>query len=393
MATIEESLSLYDGLDRICLDLSSKLAEPFCWAYGMLRYRFVSPLDPNKFDNAASKVKEIATRIFIVFGATLAICCAATHIFFAAVAMGIGCKVLRALGVALQKNQYTHVSGTASEKVLEKGEAKVMTWNLCGHCGGLHYVDGGMVHWRSRLNGIVEKIKTENPDILVLQQIYDTSLVESLIEKLGPDYAHFFVHLGINTWGTAGGCMVITKCAVHKFSHTDFENNDYMVNEGFETLELKAHPEDDLPCVRIIGTQILSTDKGKSVQQMAQIIQDLGKEKLVMPTLFVGNIREQGEDLSKYLYHSYRGEGPTQTDEFYNQWTYNLNKTEKTSDFVSLFKRNISDGMVLPVTEKIRLIDCHLVEAFTTPITHRPPPLSNHHAIVTRFDGLKKVGG
>lgn len=392
MSTIDESYSesYSDGLERSFLNISSHLAEPFCWAYGLMMYQIAAPLDPNKFENASSKVQEISKRVFVLLGATLALVGAGLYIGLATAIVGATCKLFRAVGVAIQKNQYTHIQGLCPEKILEQGQASVMTWDLCGHSGGLHYAERGVVHWRSRIDQIIEKIKTEDPDVIVLQEIYDTALSEALIEKLQSNYAHFFTHLGINTWGAPGGCMVISKCAVHSFSHTDFNNNGWLVNRGFEKIELKAHPTDELPCLRIIGTHISEKKQEESAEQVEQIIKSLKKERLVLPTLFVGNVNEQEETLSKYLFHSYRGKTPTHTDQLANQWTQNLEKTDKMSDLVSLFKRRNFDGDSLPVTEKVRLLSSHLVPAYDETFNTQTA-LSAHHGILTKFDGLKPL--
>ena len=55
--------------DRTFLDLSSKMAEPFCAAWHLCRFRLVAPLDPQKFENCSTLTKEIAVRILIGLGA------------------------------------------------------------------------------------------------------------------------------------------------------------------------------------------------------------------------------------------------------------------------------------------------------------------------------------
>ena len=109
------------GWDRTCLDLSSKMAEPLVQGWSLLRYRLVAPLDPKKFDNCASKAAEIGVRILIVVGAfflATAAIFAPIPIFFTAVVLGVGSRVLRVIGFALQKNNYTYVRGKI--KILSK---------------------------------------------------------------------------------------------------------------------------------------------------------------------------------------------------------------------------------------------------------------------------------
>jgi len=175
------------SLDRNCFYLASLCAEPFCKAFELLRYRLVMSIDPTKFDHYPTVMQDVAYRSSIVAGA----------VFFTYVGLsmpmmtllgvgvvGIASKVFRAIGCYLQKDGYTHMSG----KVLEKPvgtDLKVMTWNILGLCGGMHYDHGGVVAWPLRLDRIVQQIKSEDPDVLVLQEIYDGALGEALVAQLG----------------------------------------------------------------------------------------------------------------------------------------------------------------------------------------------------------------
>ncbi|PIS03284.1 MAG: hypothetical protein COT85_00980 [Chlamydiae bacterium CG10_big_fil_rev_8_21_14_0_10_42_34] len=381
---IEESY--FDDLDRDLFDISSKMSDVFSWTYGMLGYRLVAPLEPNKFDNASSKIKEIGIRTLIVLGAVLGFCFAGTYIALSAAVLSLGSKVFRSAGFYFQKDGFTRVKGKASEVELIDGKATVMTWNIRGHGGGLHY-DHGVIHWSARVDRIVEKIQKENADVIVLQEVYDTALVETLIAKLGDSYANFFTHCG------ESGCMVISKCAVHNFAHQEFNNNS-KVARGFECLEIKAFPDAKEPCARIIGTQLVPDANAQKlrVEQVAQIVDSLASKALNLPTLFVGSLhldREADKELlSKYLYHSYRETGPTHSHELVSQWAPVFDGQERSSDFISFFKRNV-DGMNLPVVEKgISLLESHLVEGFDADYSTKTA-LSDHHAIVTTFSGLK----
>jgi endonuclease/exonuclease/phosphatase family metal-dependent hydrolase len=396
--SVEESC--FDDLDRRFFSLSSAMADTFSWTYGMLGGRLIAPLDPDKFDNATSKAKEIGIRALIVLGAITSFLFAGTYILLTAVVLGAGSKLFRGAAFYFQKDGFTHIQGSSPEKSLEKGQATVMTWNIRGHGGGLHYAEGGVVHWRSRIDRITDSIKAENPDVIVLQEIHDTALINALVDRLGAQYAHFYTHLGADGWGSETGCMVITKCAVHSFSHTSFTETDQKVKRGFETIEIKANPADAFPCARIIGTQ-LSPGKaaGKMrMEQVSQIINKLASEKLAMPTLFVGSLgadrdsKEEGVFLSRYLYHSYLGDAPTHSDELVSQWAPIYEGQEGSSDFVSFFKRSPArDLRVFPVLEKgIRLLGSHLVRGFDENYNTKTA-LSDHHAIVTTFCGLKMV--
>jgi endonuclease/exonuclease/phosphatase family metal-dependent hydrolase len=272
-----------------------------------------------------------------------------------------------------------------------------MVWNLRGQCGGLHYKNGGVVHWRSRLDKIIEKIEAEDPDVLVLQEIDDTALAEALIQRLGGRYAHLFTHLGANAWGSSNGCMILTKCAIHNFTHANFSDSDWTRPRGLEIFEIKASPRDTSPCVRIIASSLApgKEEQTKRMEQFSQIVNALAARTLALPTLFVSNINadrdhpDEGTYLSKHLYHSYRGDEPTHTDQLASQWTSRFTAKGEMIDFISLFKRNLPDGRTMPVIEKgIRVVECRLVKAFDETYNTKNS-LSDHHGVFTLVGGLK----
>ncbi len=377
------------GWDRTFLDLSSKMSEPFCAVWHLLCYRLVAPLDPQKFENRTTVASEVATRVLIGLGTGLGVfltCIAAAPVLCSVAVLGLGSKVVRAIGFALQKGGYTHVRGTAPEKSLNQ-RLKVMSWNICGVGGGMSIDHGGVNHWRSRIDGIVEKIQTEDPDVLILQEVYDTALAEAVVDRLKSDYAHFFMHLGPNVWGSVGGCMVLSKCAVHKFSHTSFENNQWTLNRGFASLELKATPQDALPCARIIGTHLIHgeerIDQTHRVEQVAQIVNHVARQAL-MPTVLAGDLnierdQPEGEGLSAHLHHGYRGNQPTCTNRLTAQWDLKERAVwDETIDYISLFKGDPSAV----------LENGHLVEAFDASYNTKTA-LSDHHGLAVAIKGLR----
>lgn len=385
---IEETESLFDGFDRTFINLSSKLAEPFCWADGILRYQ-VSPLDPNKFDNTSTKVKEVGRRLLILAASGLA-CYIGGHIaIVGTVILATGALAFRAIGFALQKNQFTHVRGSAPESLLANGQVKVMVWSLCGEHGGLSYRKGGVIHWRSRLDRIIDKINGENPDVVVLQEVNDTALAEALVAKLRENYAHFFMHLGGSAWKQTNGCLVMTKCAVESFSHRDLP-----YQSGYDAFEIKAHASDERPYIRFIATQFNpgKENEAKRMEQVDHIVRDLGHETLALPTFFLATNAHrdsptEGALLSNYLHHSYRAPEPTRTDQLALQWDPHLQISQDTYDTISLLKRQLlQDGTVLPVVERnVRMTECHVVVAYDTETYDTQKALSNSQGIVTQF--------
>jgi len=347
-------VSFFDGWDRTFLDLSSRMSEPFCRNWELLRFRITAPLDPQKFDNCVSRAGEIAIRTIIILGVAITGYCSWVKPFWVLGAVGglaAGSKILRKIGFYLQPNGYTHVRGNAPEKS-SCGELKIMSWNVCGVGGGLSLNHGGVIHWRSRLNGIVEQIKREDPDVLMLQEIYDTALAEALIEKLQKDYAHFFIHLGGNLFGSVGGGMVLSKCAQHRFFNISFANNHWSLNRGFAVLEIKKNPQDSLPCLRIIGTHFIHGDRPEDQlsrnAQMKQIGDFLAREAVALPTILCGDLNierdgKEGDALAVYLHRGYQGKEPTCTNRLVAQWSERGKGVwGETIDYISFFKSSFS---------------------------------------------------
>jgi endonuclease/exonuclease/phosphatase family metal-dependent hydrolase len=370
-----------DGWDRNFLNYSSICAEPICWAYGLLRYRLVMPLDPEKFDHCQSKISEIAYRVSIVLVACIFF--SSLVLPFAAMILGTASKVLRSIGFALQKNNFTHVRGSAPEKILNQNEVKIMTWNICGIGGGMNYDHGGVIDYRLRLPGIVEKIRSEDPDVLVLQEVYDTALAEALIREL-PEYAHYFIHLGANVMGSVGGGMVLSKCAVQSFTNTSFDSNQWSLNRTASILKIKSRPEDQHASACLIGTHLIHDDNNRRKKQFDQILKEI-KNEAQIPIVLMGDLNlerdnpDEGGMLAPYLDHGYLGKEPTRTNHMLKQWNKSLSDPGDYIDYISLFK-NHPPG--------VQLVNTHLVKAFSDDFDTKTA-LSDHHGLVAVLRGLR----
>lgn len=357
--------------ERDLLDLSSKCAEPACfvsWVY----FRMLTPLDPNKFDNCDTLIQEIAFRTFLGLGTLVAL--STIIIPVAIITLAVASKVLRAVGFLMQNNNYTHVQGKAEEKTVEN-QVKVMTWNICGPTGGLHYDHGGVIGWRGRLEGIINQITQADADVLILQEIYDTALAEALINELETRYAHIFMHLGSNVMGSVGGLMVFSKCAPHSFKNSSFMNNKWTLNRTFATLEIKAKPDDQTPCARIIGTHLIHDDNEARKAQIEQIVASI-RESVAIPTVLAGDLNleredpEQGGMLNPYFAHGYQGDLPTRTNNMLKEWNEKLSDPGDFIDYISLYKEGPG-----------ALDNTHIVRAYSDDFNTKTA-LSDHNGLV-----------
>ena len=239
---------------------------------------------------------------------------------------------------------FLYIQGAAPEKEFdpEKIEVKIGSWNICGT--HLSQIYGGVIHWRHRLPGILEKVRTSDPDVMVFQEAYDSELTEILIEGLKDRYAHLFVHLGPNPQGYEGGCMVLSKYPVHQFTHTSFKNNSPSLNRGFATLEIKASQKAAHSSLRIIGTHILygydAIEKRKREKQIEQIQEHI-HSLAPCPTLIAADFNTERNDPSlSFLEHGYKEEEATcMTTPLIRQWDDSANGPEEEwIDNISLVK-------------------------------------------------------
>lgn len=291
-------------------------------------------------------------------------------------ALGVASKITRAIGFTLQKNGYTYIQGN-QDPVKFNQSLKITSWNLCGLSGGMSLDHGGVSHWRYRIDSIAKKILQANPDILILQEIYDTSLSEELTQKLKKNYAHIFTHLGPCVWGVSSGCMIFSKYNVKQFSYTPFTTNDWTNNRGFAKLQLTESP------IEIISTHLTyglsKIDQEIRKHQLDQIIHSVSKKNL---TILAGDLNlqrdsEEGAYLSHYFRPTYVEERPTCTNQLTAQWDPKVKEIpEETIDYISVFKESPPSSIES---------NCHLIEAFDEKTFNTKSALSDHHGLCTTF--------
>ncbi len=375
-------------LDRTLFILSSACAEPFCQAFRYLRFRMVAPLDPSLFECRKNLVEEVALRAFLGLASIGALAAAPFLVLGGSAVLGIGHKLLRKAAYAFQKEGYTHVRGSAPEKTLGS-ELKVVTWNHCGPGGGMSLNHGGVVDWRYRAETLAAEIEREDPDVVVLQEYYDGAFSETMVRLLESKYAHFFYHLGQNTIGSESGLMLLSKAPVSNFSYTAFTNNDWTLNRGFATLEIKKSPESEASAFRIIGTHLrhgdADSDKALRMVQVAEIVESIQIQQTSLPTLLAGDLNielggEEGNILSPHFRHGYQGVEPTCTNHLVAKWDLEAKGTwGETIDYVSLYKDSAFDHL--------ELLDGRLIKAFDDTYNTQTA-LSDHHGVALTIRGF-----
>ncbi len=355
--------------DRTLLNFSSGLTKPFTRAFELVRFRLFSPLDLNQFDNNPNCISELSHRTLIVLGTLLAaytLMIAPVYTFSAVVISGVVIKAIRSLGFYLQKDGSTHVSGNLPEQSLP-GEVKVMTWNVCGLSGGMHYQLGGLIPWRKRVDRIIEKIQEQDADVVVLEEVFDADLAEIIIARLKNQYAHFYIHLNPNLLGLPSGGMAFTKGACNVKTH-DFHNNDWMITRGFVSLDLKRSAQEADPFIRIIGTHMYQGYGAKGHAKRQEQFEQIRTQASEMPTVVMGDFNMERDQMPAWLNNSYTGSDITCTNVFTGKWTGKKQPNEEIID-------NIATAGNVDASK------CQLIDVFEGYRTKEA--LSDHQPLVT----------
>lgn len=376
--------------DRSFLYLASKLADPFCVAYQALRYRLLMPFDhfgkDNHYVDLAKRASILAiSSLAAIVGLSFPI---STLTFISS--LGFGYLSCRAIGFAIQKEGYTHVTLNAPEKVVNN--LKIMSWNLCGVAAGFPYEFGGVLPWKDRLPAIVDSIQRADPDILVIQEEYDSELGEALIDKLKNNFSHAYLHLGKSVGGVGSGVMIFSKCKADNFSYENFKNCGYFNKRGFATLEIKT--KDNQP-VRIIGTHLAYKGLSRPIEEIRQeeLLQmfDGLNDKTEIPTILAADTNIERSStaidrkyLENFIDQEYVDEEPTCSDNFKAMWRdepQDMNKM-RTIDHVTLLKTKDSESW-----NNIQMIYDKSIKAFHS--NSEPyEALSDHQPIIATMNFL-----
>lgn len=101
---------------------------------------------------------------------------------------------LKMVGTALSGVPYIYLKGKGKEAWNEKGFS-LLSYNCCMYESGFPMLLGGVMPASYRIDSIAKRIKQEDPDIVLLQEM-SLGPSENLIEKLKDHYPHFFTNIG-----------------------------------------------------------------------------------------------------------------------------------------------------------------------------------------------------
>ena len=335
--------------------------------YRVIEYfkRYGNPVDPTVLDNCSTKAREYAYRAFGPSALVGAVAFLAKHatlpqiglIFAGLLALEVGRMALHILGCSAQKKNYIHVRGDADE--IHSAEPKIMSWNILGFPAGMNYTCGGCIPFRKRFPEIVETIRNESPDIVILQEcLMDASVSEAFIKEFTKDYAHFYIHNGPNKFGLESGLLVMTKSFVSEYTFTPFATNDWTMSRGFATLTIPASDE-GRPTFAVIGTHMEAgsapEDAEKRKEQLAQIHAH-AESLTVTRVIIAGDLnmdtakQEERDALSPVLDSIYAPEGLETCTTELNKIRYpdDNSPPKEWIDQISVIRRSGAPVRVLP---------------------------------------------
>jgi endonuclease/exonuclease/phosphatase family metal-dependent hydrolase len=185
-----------------------------------------------------------------------------------------------------QKQNYIYVKGKVDS--VARDNLVIATWNILGFPAGGNYLWGGCIPIRDRFKGIVDAIRKQNADVVVLQEcLIDGKLPEAFIAEFQEKYAHFFIHNGPHGSKIESGLFVMSRFFVRSYDFTPFAAQGNGLNRGFATLEiwLSALSEP----VAIIGTHMEAVDHPVRAKQLTEIHAAANKLNEASIVVFAGD--------------------------------------------------------------------------------------------------------
>lgn len=149
----------------------------------------------------------------------------------------------------LATTPYIHVQGEAAvQPSSDQQPFTLFQLNCCLTAGGFARLFGGLdLPDAERVQHIADMIRTENPDLICLQEVSDLSSAWDLYHRLSSQYSEFYFHIGSTPFilQNNSGLFVASKVAIEQpefHSFSDLVGVESMVNKGFFVFSTKmAH--------------------------------------------------------------------------------------------------------------------------------------------------------
>lgn len=144
-------------------------------------------------------------------------------------------------------------------KIEQAGEIQLLTWNILGlpaqYCATRP--------WEERIDGMVDLIRSENPDLLLLQESFEKGLSEALFERLKDIYPHAYLHLKADSYKMPSGLALFSKLPIADFHFTPHPNllDDQKLYLEMGTCDFVLLNQEGKPAAHIAASHFLGPSR------------------------------------------------------------------------------------------------------------------------------------
>lgn len=183
-------------------------------------------------------------------------------------------KVLESAGIgnAIGLPSYEFLKGNASDKVYED-QLSVLNLNVCFLPGNHTYFFGGMTPWQERIDGIAEKIKSVDADVVCLQEVFVQEAGHALFDRLKDQYGYFYTAIGpkllgfnLQSIGFPSCLFVASKYPLENPRFTLFSNTIHHMDYGYFDFTIHG--------LHLYTTHLSPMDSETRALQLQQIIDE-----------------------------------------------------------------------------------------------------------------------
>lgn len=268
------------------LSISRQMSRPYLWIREKATKVYL-PLRPQDENHTSLIIKELMVRGFWANTLIMAMPYA--------IITGQLAIISRYISYTLRKTPYHHLSGdgTVPEK---KGSFTLMNLNICFLPGELPLFFGGVAPPAERVEGIVDLVKKNDPDVVCFYEAHEVDSTYSLYEKLKNTYRTFYVDIGPEHFELNSGLFVASKYDIKDanfkpFMYKDMQNQ---INKGY--FEFKLVKNGDI-IAHIFTTHLQpyrrNVDQTTREQELKEIVDDIKNEyktKPDYPIILVGDM-------------------------------------------------------------------------------------------------------
>ncbi len=155
-----------------------------------------------------------------------------------------------------QEEPFYYEKGLAKETPFFKHHFSILSWNIC-FIPGCSISSGGVLPVSYRIDKIIEKLREQDADIVLLFELFDATQAFYIKEKLSDQYTHFYLNIGPQILGLSSGIFIATKLHVSTPKFTSFPTKGIgaakYIRKGFFSFDIKNAQKE---AIRIYSTHM-----------------------------------------------------------------------------------------------------------------------------------------